>query len=86
MRKNSGAIEMLEITRRSLLGGLVAPGAFTPLGVQAASTMVINKDPSCGCCSGWVEHVKAAGFDTRIVEMSDLSALKSRLSLESSLM
>jgi hypothetical protein len=43
--------------------------------------MVINKDPNCGCCSGWVEHLKAAGFETRVGEMSDLSALKFRLSI-----
>lgn len=85
MRQNSGATEMLAITRRALLGGFAAAGALTPLRVQAASTMVVNKDPSCGCCSGWVEHVNAAGFETRVVEMSDLSALKSRLSIPSAL-
>src|SRR4051794_40625243 len=81
MRKNSGATEMLAMTRRSLLGGFAAAGVLAPPGVQAASTMVVNKDPNCGCCSGWVEHVKAAGFEARVVEMSDLSALKSRLSI-----
>jgi hypothetical protein len=47
--------------------------------------MTINKDPNCGCCSGWVEHVRAAGFETRIIELNDLSALKSRLSIPPSL-
>ena len=24
--------------------------------------VLVYKDPSCGCCTGWVEHLKAAGF------------------------
>ena len=43
--------------------------------------MVISKDPNSGCCSGWVEHVRAAGFDTRLHELSDLAPVKARLAI-----
>jgi hypothetical protein len=43
--------------------------------------MVVSKDQNCDCRFGWVEHVKAAGFEVRVVEMTDLSALKARLSI-----
>lgn len=50
-------------------------------GSAAAATVTVYKDPSCGCCSGWVEHLKAAGFTTAIVETTDRTALQSRLKL-----
>lgn len=41
--------------------------------------MVVTKDPSCGCCSGWVEHVRAAGFAVEVVETESVNRLKTRL-------
>jgi hypothetical protein len=38
----------------------------------------VVKTPSCGCCSGWVEHLKAAGFATRVTNMDDLTELKAK--------
>jgi len=74
----------MQITRRALLIGVAAIAA--PLRVGAAlAGMVVNKDPNCGCCSGWVDHVKAAGFEVRVVEMADLTPLKSRLGILPSL-
>src|SRR5688572_25005068 len=77
---------MFTATRRSFLAGLLITGQSTFDFVHAATpTMVVNKDPNCGCCSGWVEHVKAAGFATRINEVSDLAPLKSQLSIPAAL-
>ena len=54
---------MFEITRRSLMMGFAIAGIAVPGPAKAtAATMTINKDPNCGCCSGWVEHVQTAGF------------------------
>ena len=41
--------------------------------------MVVTKDPSCGCCTGWAEHVRAAGFPVEIVETDSLNRVKARL-------
>ena len=77
---------MFTATRRSFLAGLLIAGGSTFDFVHAATpTMVVNKDPNCGCCSGWVEHVKAAGFATRVNEVSDLAPLKSQLSIPAAL-
>jgi hypothetical protein len=77
---------MFTATRRSLLLGLVITGGSTFAALRAATpTMVVNKDPNCGCCSGWVEHVKAAGFATRVNEVSDLTPIKSQLSIPAAL-
>ena len=48
---------------------------------QAAPRILVHKDPNCGCCSGWVEHVRSAGFDTHLNELSDLAPIKSRLAV-----
>ncbi|UHQ21428.1 DUF411 domain-containing protein [Lysobacter sp. 5GHs7-4] len=41
--------------------------------------MVVHKSPTCGCCSLWVEHVRAAGFEVEVRDREDLSAIKQRL-------
>jgi hypothetical protein len=41
--------------------------------------MVVTKDPSCGCCRAWAEHVRAAGFPVEIVESASVARLKARL-------
>jgi hypothetical protein len=71
---------MLITTRRSILLGLAVAG-MPGFGARAAAPMVINKDPNCGCCSAWAEHVKAAGFEIRLNEVGDLAPLKARLSI-----
>ena len=73
--------QMLEVTRRTFLVGTVvaAMGPASAQELRAVPVLLVSKDPNCGCCSGWVEHVRAAGFKTTVVEMSDLTPLKSRL-------
>jgi len=69
-------------TRRTVLvlaAGLVA-AACEPA-TAAPQMITVYKDPSCGCCTGWVEHLNAAGFKTRIVETTDRAALHERLKL-----
>ena len=41
--------------------------------------MVVHKSPSCGCCSVWVEHVRAAGFQVEVRDRDDLQPVKQRL-------
>lgn len=36
----------------------------------------VYKDPTCGCCSKWVDHLKAHGFTVRTTDTSDLAAFK----------
>ena len=43
-----------------------------------AASMTIMKSPSCGCCSKWVEHVRAHGFDAKVVNVDDIMAVKAK--------
>jgi hypothetical protein len=42
---------------------------------------VVTRDPSCGCCGAWVEHLRRAGFLVEIVETANVKAVKQRLSV-----
>ena len=78
---------MLELTRRALLVGTAVSiaNSASALELRALPVMRVSKDPNCGCCSGWVEHIRAGGFQTTVVEMSELAPLKSRLKVPSHL-
>lgn len=41
--------------------------------------ITVHKDPNCGCCSGWVRHLQKNGFATKVIETSELDAVKKRL-------
>jgi len=30
---------------------------------QELPAVVVYKSPTCGCCNGWIEHLRAAGFE-----------------------
>lgn len=32
------------------------------------------KDPSCGCCKGWIAHLEKAGFEVRVHETGNTDA------------
>ena len=70
------------LARRTVVFGFaVAAVGVAVRGAAAAPLIVVNKDPSCGCCSIWVEHLRGAGFGTQIHESSDLEPLKRRLGI-----
>jgi hypothetical protein len=52
------------ISRRGLLLQLSAFAAAFPLRAAAQSKprMAVYKDPTCGCCTKWVEHMRDNGF------------------------
>ena len=40
--------------------------------------VIVHRDPSCGCCGAWAEHLRRAGFPVKIVETSNLNVIKQR--------
>ena len=47
--------------------------------------VTVYKDPNCGCCSKWVDHMKAAGFNVTTVDTSDVGAVKQKYNIGSNL-
>ena len=52
------------LDRRDLLGWLAAGPVLlaTPVRAEMLPAMVVFRDPTCGCCHKWVEHLTANGF------------------------
>lgn len=38
--------------------------------------VVMHKDPNCGCCGKWAEHLQAAGFRVKTVNEADMQRVK----------
>ena len=50
-----------------------------PLAAMAAAPVIdVFKSESCGCCTGWVEHLKANGFTTRVKNVDNPSDHRQR--------
>jgi hypothetical protein len=47
--------------------------------------ITVYKDPSCGCCTKWVEHLRAAGLRPTVHDRTDMAALKDSLGVPESL-
>lgn len=57
-----------------------ALAACTP--ASSASEFVVYKDPQCGCCSKWIEHMESAGFKPEPKDTQDLSGIKREFGLK----
>ncbi|MBY0136001.1 DUF411 domain-containing protein [Shinella daejeonensis] len=79
----------LTISRRVLLAAAGAfPLALSLSGYLRAETLPlvkVTKDPNCGCCDGWSDHIKAAGFPVRVIESDDVFNLKQQLGVPADL-
>ena len=40
--------------------------------------MTAYKTPWCGCCDGWVTHMRGAGWTVQVVESEDLAPIRAR--------
>jgi hypothetical protein len=75
------------LSRRGMLAAGLALTAFTgrARATEPLPRIIVNKDPSCGCCSGWVTHVREAGFAVDVVNTSTLNRVKARLGVPDAL-
>ena len=68
------------VTRRTV--ALLLAGLFVPAPLRAAPAAIhVNKDPNCGCCEGWVAHVRQEGFTATVTDTPRLNAVKARLGI-----
>lgn len=60
-----------------------APGkqAASGHGAHAAQVVRVHKDANCGCCNGWIAHMRAAGFTVMAHDSADMVAVKQRLGI-----
>lgn len=65
--------------------GATTVAAFSGGSTAVAEEVVVYKSPTCGCCSKWVDHLRAAGFTVRTEDMNDLSTIKADLGITNAL-
>lgn len=71
-------------TRRAWLAAtlpLLAAGSL-PFAVNAAAPTPVEvwKDPNCGCCQDWVDHMQSNGFSVKVHDTGN-NAVRARLGL-----
>jgi len=72
--------------RRTFLGAIVAAAVVVGRSAAAASSTIdVYKDPACGCCGKWVEHLRANGFSARVHETAALDAFRARAGVPAAL-
>lgn len=67
--------------RRSILLGIAATPILHARLSRAAAPIHVYKNPDCGCCSAWVDHLKAAGFSVQVTETADASNVRKRFGM-----
>jgi hypothetical protein len=74
-------------TRReaAMLVAAVGIAGIGPAAASATPSLVVHKDPNCGCCTGWVEHLRGEGFAVTVIETADLQPVKARFGVPAKL-
>ncbi len=66
------------MTRRAACGVLATFAFARPAMATQPHPVTVYRDPNCGCCLGWVQHLRANGFTVSIEETSDLESVRNR--------
>jgi hypothetical protein len=64
------------MTRRSLLALIPVMFVAASRAARAQQTATVYKDPTCGCCSKWVELLRKEGFAVTVNDVRDIAAVK----------
>lgn len=52
---------------------------------DAGEVVKVYKAPTCGCCSGWADHLREAGYTVEEIETQDLASIKVAHGIDSQL-
>lgn len=64
---------------------LAFPLALLTSAQASAAAIEVIKSPYCGCCAKWIEHLRAKGFDVKVTDTEQLSAVKDKLKVPAAL-
>jgi hypothetical protein len=67
------------LTRRAAAALLAGLFCAPPAWAAAPVAIRVTKDPGCGCCGEWVEHLRAEGFAVSVTDTARLNPVKARL-------
>jgi hypothetical protein len=78
-------VTMPIITRRTFLFAFSAAVVSSRLHAAVRPTVVVFKDPTCGCCANWVQHLRRNGFAVRATDVPDMESVKNAHNVPSAL-
>ena len=76
------------LSRRALfvlLTGVPTLSASLAPAAAPLPKVVVHKDPNCGCCNGWVTHLRRAGFAVDAANTDAIDRVKARLGVPTDL-
>lgn len=83
---------MADSGRRRFLRATLSLILISPVLTGGAGAMLadpiditVYKDPSCGCCAKWVEHLQAHSFAVAVHETADMAAIKQQFQVPEAL-
>jgi hypothetical protein len=77
---------MARVTTAAVGGAVLALLRPATSEASAAPTPItVYKDPSCGCCTKWVSHLRENGFAPQTHDRSDMNALKDSVGVPAAL-
>jgi hypothetical protein len=65
-------------SRRAVLLGAAVAAFAAPAAAAPEKRLVVYKTPTCGCCGGWVAHMRRAGWTVEEVIRNDLAPIRAR--------
>ena len=70
---------MAGVDRRTLFVVTIGAALAAPNRAVASTSMRVHRDPNCGCCEAWIDHVRESGFQAVVVESANMTQVKARL-------
>lgn len=68
--------------RRIVMQAILAGALGLHLGAYAAAPIIeVYKSAYCGCCNGWVDHLKANGFDVKVKNVESPSDYREKFGI-----
>lgn len=77
----------MDANRRDVIRWAVAGSALlaTSARAEALPQMTVFRDPNCGCCHKWVDHIRANGFTVTVNDAPSMKAIKARFDVPADL-
>lgn len=64
---------------------IVVPPAMADTRATKAVEIVVYKDPNCGCCKNWIDHLRKHGFKVTSHDSREMPSIKSSLGVKAGL-
>jgi hypothetical protein len=85
MPKRSRIIPVLVAALFAAIVILVPPVMAATRASAKAIEIAVYKDPDCGCCKNWVEHLQKHGFKVVSHDTRDMASVKTNLGVKTDL-